>query len=258
MDRAELTSPMVSRVSGTQRLYKLNEEASCYVLPIEKTRGELEGKRGQKRHAPAFSLLFLVSSSWQLRLLPYPSTCRTSPLHLLIGAAVILWGWRELASALLLCVHFHLCPDSFISPVPIPYSLGTEDPSWDFSLGVPRFLLSSLSLRTPIFNNPLLKYPPFKMLSVLSIFYVVSSTGSVARKPLKMGLWNFRCNLDLELIVKFLFNGKWAGDNDIARSPVNHSSTSMGIWVQSPHRYPDLSMLNSLSWNGIKFASVFP
>jgi hypothetical protein len=46
------------------------------------------------------------------------------------------------------------------------------------------------------------------MLSVLSIFCVVSSTGSAARKPLKKGLWDsFKCNLDLELIAKFLFNG---------------------------------------------------
>lgn len=81
-----------------QRLCKLSEVAPCYVLPIERNRRKLEGKREERRHTlECFLLFFLVSSIWHLRLLPDLSTCRTSLLHILIGAAtvIIFQGWRK-------------------------------------------------------------------------------------------------------------------------------------------------------------------
>lgn len=81
-----------------QRLCKLSEEAPCYVLPMERNRRKLEGKWEEKRHTlECFLLFFLVSSIWHLRLLSDLSTCRTSLLHVLIGAAtaVIFQGWRK-------------------------------------------------------------------------------------------------------------------------------------------------------------------
>lgn len=94
--------------------YKFNEVTSCCVFPIGRNRRKLEGKRGENTETPVcFLLLSLVSSCYPLWAFAWLNSCRTSFLNLLTdAAAVILEGWKELASVWLLCLLSPICPYS--------------------------------------------------------------------------------------------------------------------------------------------------
>lgn len=99
--RRASSSPTVGLL-GSRETETLQTQWSGSILcfanreKIQEVRRQKE--RWENRHTLAcFLLFFLVSSIWHLRKLPDLSTCRTSLLHVLIGAAtvVILQGWRE-------------------------------------------------------------------------------------------------------------------------------------------------------------------
>lgn len=149
--------------------------------------------------------------------------------------AAIIWDLQRrkgnASATVLLCFHFDLLESShFISLLPRPDKLGIDVPSWDFRLDTAVSLQSSFSLKIPV-TDSLLKYPLFKMFNV-SVFLMAPSTGNIARKPLKMRLWDcFRYKLDLELIAKLFFSRQWDGDiGTVCYNRVNQSSVSVRDW----------------------------